>query len=106
MVHHRSPVLGTEPGVFAHDVGNRSVDLPDVVKERHTLDASPHSFIRIGGSRERERVIRNAANVSARFGVIGIDCVEQYFECGSSQALQRAAFPPLAIVESTCSRTG
>jgi hypothetical protein len=84
------------------DVEERGVDLPDVVEEGDALDRAPRAFIEARGSREHERIRRDAPHVRAGLAIVGVDGVDECFERGSGDALGEAAIArPVAENEST-----
>ena len=81
------PFRGRELMIVVNDVIDRRVDLANVVEKRDALDASATRFVEFGGTREDQRVSRNAPDVSTRLVVVGVDRVEQRLECGSRKSL-------------------
>jgi len=71
----RSPFFGRELRLLVKDVGQRSVQLANIVEERDTLDATQCALVEVSGLAEYQSVYRDPANVGARLGVVGIDRV-------------------------------
>jgi hypothetical protein len=88
-----------------HDISYRFVDFSDVVKQCNTLYAVLHSFVEIRGARERQCILRNSPNVSARLGIVRIDCIEKGLEAGCAESFEGDALTSLVVVEDAGSRT-
>ena len=93
--HHRAPFRRREPGVVVKDVGDRLVDLADVVEQCDALDAVTRALVHVGRIGENQRIVGDAPDVGAGDGVVGVDGVEQRLERGGAEplgVLARAAF--------------
>lgn len=95
-----SPLLRGKLGVFVKNVGERFVQLPDVVEERDPLDTAPGVLIVAGRPRKDVRERRDSADVSASFRVVGINGVEQRLERGGAQPLRAGPATPFPEEES------
>jgi hypothetical protein len=73
-----------------HDIEECFVDLTNVVEEGNALDAANGGFIEARGASERHAVGGDATDVCARDGIVGIDGIEQRFECRRGES--RGAF--------------
>jgi hypothetical protein len=49
MRHHGSPLFGCQLGWIVKDVGERFVELPDVVEETDAFDAMQSTVVEAGG---------------------------------------------------------
>ena len=105
MRHHGVTLAAGEPLRVVHDIRDRSVDLADVVKEGDALHTALLALVQIGCTRERERIVGHAPDMSASLGVIRVDCVEEAFEGRRPKSLESEPFSPLAIEEDSCCRT-
>ena len=84
-----STIGGGELLVVVDDVEERFVDLSDVVEERDALDALALVLRELGGVAEDERIGRDAPDVGAGLGIVGVDGVEQRFERRGGEPLGR-----------------
>src|SRR5215207_8296953 len=91
MLGDRAAIGGGQGLLIVNDVEERFVDLSDVMKERHALDALALVLREIGGLAENERVGGDAAHMGPRFRVVGVDRVEDGLQCGGSEALGSAS---------------
>jgi len=72
--------------LIVDDVEQRFVDLPNVVEECHSLDALALVLGEVGRLAEDQRVGGHATGVSARFGIVRVDGIEQRLQCGGGKA--------------------
>src|SRR5688572_11380821 len=101
MRHHGAPLLRRELGWIVKDVGERFVELSDVVEERDSLDTVQSLLVEPSGFAEEERVSRNTTDVSAGDGIVGVDGVEQCLERGRAKAFGVGANAMFAIKQPT-----
>ena len=99
--HYGAPLLGGEIGWIVEDVRKRLVQLSNVVEQRNPLDAVLGVVIETGSLAQDEGIGRDAADVRASGGVVGIDCVEQGLERGRAEPLGVASHAVLAVEESS-----
>jgi len=102
----RAPLFRRQFLRLLHDVGNRLIDLSNVVEQGDTLDTVLRSFVEIRGARKRQRILRNTPDMRPGFSVIGVDCVEQAFQGGRPESLECNALPAFLVVESACRSSG
>ena len=100
MRHYRAALLGRELRRIVEDVGERLVELADIVKKRDTLDAAERSLVEPGRFAEYERIGRDPAHVRAGNRIIGVDCVEESFKRCRAEPLGSRASAVLAIQQS------
>ena len=98
--HHGAALLGGELRLLVEDVGERPVELADVVEERDSLDAAQSALVQTGGFAEYQCVGRDAADVRAGDGVVGVDGVEQRLERGRAKPLGLRPHAVLAVEQS------
>lgn len=99
-------VLGQLAGIV-HEIEERLVNLADVVEERGPFDLLALRLRQIGGVGDDQRVRSDAADVRARFLVVGVDCIEQRLQRGGHHALGSdavAAFPHPEVAEGGAGR--
>jgi len=99
-----APFGGREALHIVDDVEERLVDLADVVEERDTRDAATLTIREIGRFAEDECVFRDAPDMEAGIGIVGIDGPEERFECGGSHPLGGLA--RLELVPDDCGAGG
>jgi len=97
VVAHRAAFFGGEPGRIVEDVRERSVELTDVVKERHSLDAAQGALVQAGGLAKYQRVCRNPTDMRAGLGVVCFDRIEERLESGRAQTLGTGSYRMFAI---------
>ena len=88
------------------DIEQRSVDLPDVVKERDTLDRATRTLVEASGVGNDQRIGSHAPNVHPGLLIVCLDGIEQGLKCRTSEALQSAARAPLANGQSAEGASG
>jgi hypothetical protein len=82
------------------DVSQRSVQLPDVVKQRHALDTAQSVLVETRGLPEYQRVRRNTTHVLPGLFVVGADCIEKRLHRRGSESLRFGSPRMLAVEES------
>ncbi len=84
-----APLFVTEIAPFVNDVEECLMDLAYVVEEGDLLDHSKGVWIDCGFLGEHDGVRRDATDVGAGIGVVGVDRVEKSLEGGRGEALHR-----------------
>lgn len=82
-----TPFRRCEVAMLVNDVEERFVNFPDVVKERDTLDDLALMLVQVGGVGDHEGIGGDASDVSARFGVIGVDGIQERLEPCRTESL-------------------
>ena len=100
MCHHDAPLGWCEPGRFMEDVGYGFVDLADVMKQCDALDAATRSLVEISGGAQYQSVAGDATDVRAGNSIVGVNCVQERFERGGTEALGMNARAPLSDQQS------
>jgi len=95
MCHHRYTVGRSERGFIVENVGDRLMDLADVVKQRDTLDTGARSLVEPGRPREDERAAGNTADMRAGHRIVGVNRVKKRFERCGAESLSADARAPL-----------
>ena len=88
------------------DIEQRSVDLPDVVKERDTLDGATRTLVEASRVGNDQCVSSHAPDVHTGLLIVCLDGIEQGLKCRTSEALQSAARTPLANGQSAEGASG
>jgi hypothetical protein len=91
---------------LVQDIEQRSVDLPDVVKERDTLDGATRTLVEASGVGNDQRIGSYAPNVHSGLLIVCLDGIEQGLKCRTREALQGAARATLANDQSAEGASG
>src|SRR5688500_19796139 len=82
---HCLPLSGSEPVGILDYVGNRAVDLPDVVEQRDSLDAATLMGLQVGCLAQNQGIRRHAPNMLSCFSIVRFDRIQESLQRRGSE---------------------